>query len=109
MLPCVKKSPADNLEEMQQNCPTRDANQHPRRRPEALFNRYRMPVHPVNSRDQAHRVYRHANTHQAPSYEKLREHCRSNAIASEVIYREFSGVRVIWAGTDPRNNLFWEL
>jgi hypothetical protein len=38
MLPCINECPDGNLEEMRQDRPARDANEHPRRRPEAPFN-----------------------------------------------------------------------
>ena len=46
MLPCVEKSPDDDLDEMHQDRTTRDANQHPGGRPEALCNRCRLPPNP---------------------------------------------------------------
>jgi hypothetical protein len=81
MLPCIKERPQGDLEEMHQDRPARDANQHPRRRPKAPFNRCRPPLHPANAGGQADRVDRHAKRHQAPGDEKLREHRQSDEIA----------------------------
>ncbi len=81
MLPCIKERPESDLEEMHQDRPARDANQHPRRRPEAPFKHCRPPLHPANAGGHADRLDRHAKRHQAPGDEKFREHRRSGEIA----------------------------
>jgi hypothetical protein len=49
MLPCIKERPDGDLEEMHQDRPARDANEHPRRRPEAPLNRCRPPLHQLKA------------------------------------------------------------
>ena len=71
MLPCIKERPDGNLEEMHQDRPARDANEHPRRRPEAPFNRCRPSLHPAKGGGQADRVDRYAKRHQALGDEKF--------------------------------------
>jgi len=89
MRPCVKESPNDDLQEMHQDRPSRDANQHPCGRPEALYNGRRSPLHPVNGRGQAHSVDRHAERHQTPGNKKFREHAQIKTSREARIYRDW--------------------
>ena len=74
MLPCIKERPNGDFEKMHQDRPGRDANEHQRGQPEVTFNRCRPPSQPGQGGGEANRVDRHAQRHQAPSYDKFRKH-----------------------------------